>query len=132
MVSCPTLSVVLLESELFGHAKGAFTGALRDHPGRLAACDGGTLFLDEIGDLPLSLQPKLLRLLQEKEYERVGEVITRKADVRILAATNVDLEAAVKDGRFREDLLYRLNVVEIVIPSLKERREDILPWQKVF
>jgi two-component system, NtrC family, response regulator AlgB len=127
VVSCPALSAELLESELFGHAKGAFTGALRDHPGRLAACDGGTLFLDEIGDLPLSLQPKLLRLLQEKEYERVGEVITRKADVRVLAATNVDLEAAVREGRFREDLLYRLNVVEISIPSLRQRREDILP-----
>lgn len=127
VVSCPTLSAELLESELFGHVKGAFTGAWRDHPGRLAACDGGTLFLDEVGDLPLSLQPKLLRFLQEKDYERVGEVITRKADVRVLAATNVDLEVAVKLGHFREDLLYRLNVVEIIIPPLRERREDILP-----
>ena len=127
VISCPTLSRELLESELFGHVKGAFTGAWRDHPGRLAACHGGTLFLDEIGDLPLSLQPKLLRFLQEKEYERVGEVMTRKADVRVLAATNIDLEAAVKAGNFREDLLYRLNVVEIIIPPLRERREDIMP-----
>jgi NtrC-family two-component system response regulator AlgB len=126
VISCPTLSRELLESELFGHVKGAFTGAWRDHPGRLAACHGGTLFLDEIGDLPLSLQPKLLRFLQEKEYERIGEVVTRKADVRVLTATNIDLEAAVKAGYFREDLLYRLNVVEIIIPPLRERREDIL------
>ncbi len=127
VVSCPTLSMELLESELFGHVKGAFTGAWRDHSGRLAACDGGTLFLDEIGDLPLTLQPKLLRFLQGKEYERVGEVITRKADVRVIAATNIDVEAAVKGGRFREDLWYRLNVVEIMVPPLRERREDILP-----
>ena len=127
MVSCPSLSPELLESELFGHVKGAFTGALRDHPGRIAACEGGTLFLDEIGDLPLRLQPKLLRVLEDKEYERVGDVVTRKADVRIIAATSLDLEEAVKERRFREDLLYRLNVVEIVVPPLRERREDILP-----
>jgi NtrC-family two-component system response regulator AlgB len=127
VVSCPSLSVELLESELFGHVKGAFTGAVRDHLGRIAACEGGTLFLDEIGDLPLPLQAKLLRVLQEKEYERVGEVETRKADVRIIAATGVDLAAAVKAGRFREDLFYRLNVVEIIVPPLRERQEDILP-----
>jgi NtrC-family two-component system response regulator AlgB len=127
VISCPSLSAELLESELFGHVKGAFTGALRDHLGRLAACEGGTLFLDEIGDLPLPLQAKLLRVLQEKEYERVGEVVTRKADVRIITATGVDLAAAVKAGRFREDLFYRLNVVDIVVPPLRERREDILP-----
>ncbi len=127
VVSCPSLSADLLESELFGHVKGAFTGALRDHPGRIAACEGGTLFLDEIGDLPLALQPKLLRVLQEKEYERVGDLVTRKADVRIITATSVDLEAAVRAGRFREDLFYRLNVMEIIVPPLRERREDILP-----
>jgi NtrC-family two-component system response regulator AlgB len=127
VVSCPSLSLELLESELFGHVKGAFTGALRDHLGRIAACEGGTLFLDEIGDLPLPLQAKLLRVLQEKEYERVGEVETRKADVRIIAATSVDLAAAVKAGRFREDLFYRLNVVEIIVPPLRQRQEDILP-----
>ena len=127
VVSCPSLSLELLESELFGHVQGAFTGALRDHLGRIAACEGGTLFLDEIGDLPLPLQAKLLRVIQEKEYERVGEVETRKADVRIIAATSVDLAAAVKAGRFREDLFYRLNVVEIIIPPLRDRQEDILP-----
>ncbi len=127
VVSCPSLSADLLESELFGYVKGAFTGALRDHPGRIAACEGGTLFLDEIGDLPLALQPKLLRVLQEKEYERVGDLVTRKADVRIITATSVDLEAAVRAGRFREDLFYRLNVMEIIVPPLRERREDILP-----
>ncbi|MCX5892692.1 MAG: sigma-54 dependent transcriptional regulator [Deltaproteobacteria bacterium] len=127
VVSCPSLSADLLESELFGHVKGAFTGALRDHPGRIAACEGGTLFLDEIGDLPLALQPKLLRVLQEKEYERVGDLVTRKADVRIITATSVDLEEAVRGGRFREDLFYRLNVMEIIVPPLRERREDILP-----
>jgi NtrC-family two-component system response regulator AlgB len=127
VVSCPSLSLELLENELFGHVKGAFTGALRDHLGRIAACEGGTLFLDEIGDLPLPLQAKLLRVLQEKEYERVGEVETRKADVRIIAATSVDLVAAVKAGRFREDLFYRLNVVEIIVPPLRQRQEDILP-----
>ena len=126
VISCPSLSAELLESELFGHARGAFTGALRDYPGRIAACEGGTLFLDEIGDLPLQLQAKLLRVLQEKAYERVGELKTRKADVRIISATNVDLEAAIRAGRFREDLFYRLDVVTIVAPPLRERREDIV------
>jgi NtrC-family two-component system response regulator AlgB len=125
VVSCPTLSPELLESELFGHVKGAFTGALRDNPGRVAACEGGTLFLDEIGDLPLSLQPKLLRFVQDREYEPVGDHRTRKADVRIIAATNTDLEAAVKQGRFRDDLYYRLNVVQIDLPRLAERPDDV-------
>jgi len=127
VVSCPSLPSELLESELFGHAKGAFTGAVRDNPGRLAACDGGTLLLDEIGDLPVTLQPKLLRLIQEREYERIGDYRTRTADVRILATTNVDLEQAVKEGKFREDLFYRLNVVQLDIPPLRERVEDIVP-----
>lgn len=126
-ISCPSLSAELLESELFGHAKGAFTNAVRDYPGRISTCDGGTLFLDEIGDLPLTIQAKLLRVLQERVYERVGDLETRRADVRVLAATNIDLEAAISAGRFREDLFYRLNVVEIVIPPLRERREDIVP-----
>jgi NtrC-family two-component system response regulator AlgB len=125
VVSCPSLSPELLESELFGHARGAFTGALRDHPGRIAAHDGGTVFLDEIGDLPMQVQPKLLRFLQDREYERVGESVTRRADIRVLAASNLDLEAQVKAGRFREDLLYRLNVFQIELPPLRDRAEDI-------
>lgn len=126
VVSCPTFPSDLLESELFGHIKGAFTGAVRDNPGRIAACEGGTLFLDEISDLPLSLQPKLLRFVQDKEYERVGDHVTRKADVRIMAATNLNLETAVKEGRFREDLYYRLAVIQIEIPPLRERPEDVV------
>ena len=118
VVSCPSLPAELLTSELFGHVKGAFTGAVRDNPGRIAACEGGTLFLDEIGDLPLSLQPKLLRFLQDREYERLGDPSTRKADVRIITATNRDLAEEVKSGRFREDLFYRLNVIQIEIPPL--------------
>ncbi len=126
-VSCPSLSAELLESELFGHVKGAFTGALRDNPGRIAMCDNGTLFLDEIGDLPLQIQPKLLRFIQDREYERLGESITRRAELRVITATNVDLEKAVAEGRFREDLLYRLNVIQLEIPPLRERVDDIVP-----
>lgn len=122
-VSCPSLSAELLESDLFGHAKGAFTGAVRDVPGKVAAAEGGTLFLDEIGDLPPPLQPKLLRFLQERKYERVGETKTRTADVRLVAATNRDLEAAVQLGSFREDLFYRLNVFELTLPALRSRSD---------
>jgi NtrC-family two-component system response regulator AlgB len=126
VISCPSLSPELLESELFGHVKGAFTGAVRDNPGRISMCNRGTLLLDEIGDLPLSLQPKLLRFVQEKEYERIGDYTTRYADVRIIAATNIDLEKSVRDGRFREELYYRLNVIQIEIPPLRERPDDVV------
>jgi NtrC-family two-component system response regulator AlgB len=114
-VSCPSLSSQLLESELFGHANGAFTGAVRENSGRIATSEGGTLFLDEIGDLPLDLQPKLLRFVQDREYERVGDSVTRRADVRLITATNADLEDLVRAGRFREDLLYRINVIRKLI-----------------
>jgi NtrC-family two-component system response regulator AlgB len=126
VVPCPSLSAELLESELFGHVKGAFTGALRDSPGRIAPTEGGTLFLDEIGELPPSIQPKLLRFVQDREYERVGDSLTRRADVRIIAATNTDLEEAVRSGRFREDLYYRLNVFQIKVPPLRDRPEDLV------
>jgi NtrC-family two-component system response regulator AlgB len=126
-VHCPSLSAELLETELFGHVRGAFTGAVQDTVGKVSVAEGGTLFLDEIGDLPLTLQPKLLRLLQEKRYERVGEPSTRSSDVRILAATNHKLEEAVAKGTFREDLFYRLNVIDVTIPPLRQRPEDILP-----
>ncbi len=124
-VNCPSLSRDLLESELFGHAKGAFTGAIKDHPGKVEAARGGTLFLDEIGELPSDLQSKLLRLLQEKSYERVGETRTRAAEVRVVAATNRDLAVAVKTGAFREDLYYRLNVIAVTMPPLRERPSDL-------
>jgi NtrC-family two-component system response regulator AlgB len=125
-VNCPSLSRELLESELFGHVKGAYTNALSDTWGKVALADGGTLFLDEIGELPIEIQPKLLRLLQEKEYERVGEAKTRRANVRVISATNRNLEKAVEDGRFREDLFYRLNVIALPLPPLRDRIGDLM------
>jgi len=129
VVNCPSLSEELLASEMFGHAKGAFTGAVRDQPGRVEAAEGGTLFLDEVGEVPQTIQAKLLRFLQDKQFERVGETRTRTADVRIVAATNRE---AVRAGQFREDLLFRLNVVEVTVPPLRERREEILPLARRF
>ncbi len=125
-VTCPSLSKELLESELFGHVKGAYTGALRDRRGKVEAAAGGTLFLDEIGDLPMEIQPKLLRLLQEREYERVGENVTRHAEVRVIAATSRDLKQRVADGVFREDLYFRLNVITAEMPPLRQRPEDLI------
>ena len=131
-INCPTLSQELLASELFGHARGSFTGAVRDQPGRVEAAEGGTLFLDEIGELAPPLQAKLLRFLQDRQFERVGENQTRTANVRVVAATNRDLEAEVKAGNFREDLLFRLNTFELLVPPLRERQEDILPLARRF
>ncbi|WP_457931822.1 sigma-54-dependent response regulator transcription factor AlgB [Pseudomonas aeruginosa] len=131
-INCPSLTAELMESELFGHSRGAFTGATESTLGRVSQADGGTLFLDEIGDFPLTLQPKLLRFIQDKEYERVGDPVTRRADVRILAATNRDLGAMVAQGQFREDLLYRLNVIVLNLPPLRERAEDILGLAERF
>ncbi|MGN6720470.1 MAG: sigma-54-dependent transcriptional regulator [Candidatus Binatia bacterium] len=132
VVNCPTLSEELLASELFGHSRGAFTGAVRDQPGRVEVAEGGTLFLDEIGDISPALQAKLLRFLEAKEFERLGENQTRRANVRTIAATNRDIEDHVRRGLFREDLLYRLNVITLQLPALRERPEDILRLARRF
>ncbi len=126
-VNCATIPKDLFESEFFGHVKGSFTGAHRDRVGRFELADKGILFLDEIGEIPLDLQSKLLRVLQENEFERIGDEKTRKVDVRIIAATNRDLEKEIADGNFREDLFYRLSVFPIEVPPLRNRREDIVP-----
>ena len=124
-INCTAIPENLMESELFGYEKGAFTGAVASKPGKFEQADTGTVFLDEIGDVPPSIQVKLLRILQEREFERLGSNRTRQIDVRVLAATNVDLRAALEQGRFREDLYYRLNVMPLNIPPLRERKEDI-------
>jgi two-component system NtrC family response regulator len=131
-VNCAALAESLLETELFGHEKGAFTGAVGSRKGRFELADGGSIFLDEIGDLPRHLQVKLLRVLQEREFERVGSSRPIKVDVRLLAATHRNLEALVREGRFREDLYYRINVVTIMLPPLRERREDLPPLIEHF
>jgi transcriptional regulator with PAS, ATPase and Fis domain len=131
-VSCAALSETILESELFGHVKGAFTGAYRDRTGRFEQAHGGTLFLDEIGEIGPAVQVKLLRVLQEREIERVGDMKTRKVDVRIIAATNRNLKQLVQEGRFREDLYYRLKVVTIEMPPLRSRKQDIPLLVEIF
>jgi len=131
-VNCASIPRELFESEFFGHVRGAFTGAVKDRAGRFETAEGGTIFLDEVGEIPLEIQNKLLRILQEKRYERVGDDRTRQADVRIIAATNRDLQKVVSAGRFREDLFYRLNVFPIQVPPLRKRMDDVPLLAKHF
>ncbi|ACM19888.1 sigma-54-dependent transcriptional response regulator [Geotalea daltonii FRC-32] len=131
-INCAAIPRELLESELFGHVKGAFTGAVRDKTGKLETADGGTLFLDEVGELPVDLQPKLLRALQERIVEPVGGISPRRIDVRVIAATNVDLEKAIEEGAFREDLFYRLSIIPVHLPPLRERADDVLLLTRHF
>ena len=131
-VNCASIPKDLFESEFFGHVRGAFTGAHRDRVGRFQLADGGTIFLDEVGEIPLELQGKLLRVLQESEFERVGDDVTRSVDVRVIAATNRDLEELVENGEFREDLYYRLSVFPINVPPLRRRKEDVLQLAQHF
>ncbi len=131
-VNCAALSETLIESELFGHEKGAFTGAIQMRKGRFELADGGTIFLDEVGDLPLSVQVKLLRVLQEMTFERVGGMQSLSVDVRVIAATHRDLEKAIVDGTYRQDLYYRLSVIPILVPPLRDRVEDMLPLAEHF
>jgi two-component system response regulator AtoC len=131
-INCSAIPETLLETELFGYEKGAFTGADKRKEGKVLWADNGTLFLDEIGDMPISIQGKILRLLQDKCFERVGGLERIEVDVRFIAATNQNLEEKIKEGKFREDLFYRLNVININIPPLRERKEDIIPLAKYF
>ncbi|MFZ1289949.1 MAG: sigma 54-interacting transcriptional regulator [Melioribacteraceae bacterium] len=131
-INCSVFPPHLLASELFGHVKGAFTDAVKDRPGRFEIADGGTIFLDEVAEMPLQMQLQLLRVLQEGTFERVGESITRRVDVRVIAATNIKIEEALSTGKFREDLYYRLNVIPIAVPTLKERLVDLVPLVKHF
>jgi len=131
-LNCSVFPSHLLASELFGHVKGAFTDAVKDRPGRFEIADGGTIFLDEVAEMPLQMQLQLLRVLQEGTFERVGESITRKVNVRVIAATNINIDNALKSGKFREDLYYRLNVIPIEVPPLKDRLVDLVPLVKYF